>query len=1474
MRLRHKTRDNLISIVLQRFDSHAGGKQFETMTFGRPEKTAIVTIISNNYIHFARTMLQSAKHHHQDYTFYCVIVDSDQSHATALDHEFEVIHLNKLNLPLGEEFLFQYNILELNTAVKPWAIEYLLMLGHKNVVYVDPDIYFYGRMSDVQHLLSSKTDIVLTPHLLEPIADEKLPRELDIRRAGAYNFGFCAVRNSANTRNFLHWWQGKLTRGCVNDADRGLFVDQSWIDLVPGLFENVSILRNKGYNVAYWNIAQRPLVKRHDDAYFIGEEPLVFFHFSGLDLVHPETFSKHQDRFTLSTVGIAKDLVESYVKALMANGYNTFAKLSYGFKCFSNGEEIPEAFRKLYRASNILRKRMEPHPFDCASIMCELWPEISIDGVSPTNAMMALWQERRDVQFEFPMSSASSILAYYRWFTSLPTAATYYPQSVISYHKQSIERFDKKEKNQAAQPEVQMQMWRGSEKRAHSLYKHILARVPDEGGFLAYSELCKTDSGFVRAWGEIGLSAESKKKRFLWLRMLKALLFSIYIVNKRTPDPSDPHLLEQGELSSKSVIGVFPAEADVSTLGVWVTDKVVVPINARHGDRIELKGFHFPESIEKQTGGGESCIRFLVGDDEIYSAQLSAHGDFNLECLFPVSQNAGLTTLALETSKVFVPQNIGLGEDDRRLAWRLKSLSVGAKNIFDCTREETFPEEVKSTRHADVDSGNFELPQLAYSGFFQAEADSETLGVWVSANIVVPIVPLEGERIRMLGVYFPHSIAKATGNNESLIRFIVGGKELHSITLKSQGDFTVDFTLPKMSEDSSASLHIHCSNSFVPKNIGEGHDDRTLSWRLKTLTAGKITVFDCNRQNVTTSNSRFVPRMTHNPDFSGSKVKLFAFYLPQVSTVIKDETSRSDKSVGWSEVSNVMSQYTDHHQPQLPIELGFYDYRSVGVLKRQVALAKQYGVSGFCFHHLWSAENLSGDQPLNRFLADSSLDIQFCICWDTEKDSPQIRQLQRRHEVFSEDGTAFISSIAPAFDDLRYQKIDLKPILIISSNLNMADPAKTVSDLRKFAQQIGLPGLYLIAFALKNTSAWYGYGFDAVINSPQSRFGELAQKITNENELDVAKFAGRLFDYDELAKLTNNSTAPDAVNFEAVIPSWDNEVLEPGMGTSFVGATPEAYAKWLTRAVIATSQTGREEKLLFIDAWNAWNEGAHLEADQRYGYGHLHATACVLLNQLGEQNAGTIAKINSTFVKRNEAVVIAHIYYEDLIDSIFDSYLAPQATQCDLIVTVMNDVSLDSLQKIKQKFNNCFIVQTPNQGRDIRPFVIAYRLAYDLGYLYACKIHTKKSLQRHDGEEWRTQLLDSLMGSTEGVVNILKRFQADPSLGLVVSRGWLYDLSSPNMYSGNIHWLDTLLIRLSQHKMIGKYAIQFPAGSMYWFRIAALSQLREEAFVSISEFELEAGQVDGTLAHSIERIIGLLSICNDFELDILDFQGP
>jgi hypothetical protein len=657
------------------------------MSVASLQKTAIVTIVSNNYLHFARTMLQSAKQYHPDYSFFCVVVDRDLHYATELANEFEVISLERLMLPLGEEFLFQYNILELNTAVKPWAIEYLLERGYDKTIYVDPDIFFYRRMLEAEEMLSGNMDIVLTPHLLAPLTDDKQPRELDIRRAGAYNFGFCALRDSANTRNFLHWWQSKLTRDCVNDADRGLFVDQSWIDLVPGLFDNVGILRHKGYNVAYWNIAQRPLVKREGNKYFVEEDALVFFHFSGLNPANPESFSKHQDRFSLSTVGPAKNLVDAYVKDLAENGSETFSELAYGFGYFSSGEAIPEVFRKLYRISSALRDRMGPQPFVRPLVVCDFWSDISIDGVSPTNAMVALWHERRDLQFEFPMTSARSILAYYKWFVELPTAASYFSRSMITHHELFLKRCDQQMQLRARRTTT-APAGPGNEQRVRSLYAHILGRPPDEDGLLAYGEMCRTDAGFVRAWGEIGFSVESQEKRFLWLRMLKALAVSVCRLDNHATETNYAHTSISNVVGQRPLVGVFPVEPDVSTLGVWVTDRVVVPINARSGDKIRLEGIYFPESIRSQTGKCTSRITFLFGEKQIYTSVLNEHGNFTIECLVPTLEGTSPANLAIETERTFVPKNIGQGEDGRRLAWRMTLLASGNQIVFDCKTTE------------------------------------------------------------------------------------------------------------------------------------------------------------------------------------------------------------------------------------------------------------------------------------------------------------------------------------------------------------------------------------------------------------------------------------------------------------------------------------------------------------------------------------------------------------------------------------------------------------------------------------------------------------------------------------------------------------------------------------------------------------------------------------------------------------------
>lgn len=331
--------------------------------FTSSTKLAFFTVVSNNYLHFARTLLQTVSRHHPSADVYCVIVDRDLGPSLEYSDEFSVLRMEELKIPGLRYMVFQYNILELNTAVKPWAFETLLNKGYESVIYLDPDIFVYRPLSHVIDALSAGSHIVITPHLLSPIKDDKRPTELDIRRAGTYNFGFCAVRRSDNTLEFLRWWQGKLARDCIIDQDRGIFVDQSWIDLAPGLFDNVFILRNPAYNIAYWNVAQRSVKQGPDGDWTVDGEPLVFFHFSGFNPLSPEAFSKHQNRFTLSNLGPPATLARNYASALIENGAKIFSKLPYGYATFSDGAAIPDEFRRLYLQNETLREQMGDDPF-------------------------------------------------------------------------------------------------------------------------------------------------------------------------------------------------------------------------------------------------------------------------------------------------------------------------------------------------------------------------------------------------------------------------------------------------------------------------------------------------------------------------------------------------------------------------------------------------------------------------------------------------------------------------------------------------------------------------------------------------------------------------------------------------------------------------------------------------------------------------------------------------------------------------------------------------------------------------------------------------------------------------------------------------------------------------------------------------------------------------------------------------------
>lgn len=321
--------------------------------------TAVFTIIAPNRRHQARVLMRSLEVHHPEWHRHVVLIDEAGSADDA--DLFTTLPLHALGVPDVRRFTFRYTLLELSTAVKPWAFAELLGRGYDRVVYLDPDITVYSRLDELD-AVPADTLLVLTPHLTVPSDGRVSASERAVLQSGAYNLGFLAVHRHAACGRFLAWWQSKLEFDCVSEVERGLFVDQKWMDLATGLFPGVQVLRHDGYNVAYWNLRQRR-VRGDDGVWRVNDVPLRFFHFSGIDSANPDQVSVHDPALGLEDVGEARALVETYRQNTREAGSASFSGLPCAFTAFADGTRVSEAARRAYRRSDALAHAAGDDPF-------------------------------------------------------------------------------------------------------------------------------------------------------------------------------------------------------------------------------------------------------------------------------------------------------------------------------------------------------------------------------------------------------------------------------------------------------------------------------------------------------------------------------------------------------------------------------------------------------------------------------------------------------------------------------------------------------------------------------------------------------------------------------------------------------------------------------------------------------------------------------------------------------------------------------------------------------------------------------------------------------------------------------------------------------------------------------------------------------------------------------------------------------
>jgi glycosyltransferase involved in cell wall biosynthesis len=397
----------------------ADNKTFSPVTSDKGLKIGVCTIVAKNYLAHARTLMQSVKLHHPEFERFVLLSDEVENCFKPEDEDF-TIHLSAdLPIPKNSLFHLKYDVMELATAVKPYYLEQLLRSNRLDaVLYIDPDILLMDKLDPIVEALAD-ANIVLTPHLLSPLEDTKRPSELDILKSGAYNLGFLAIRNTQVVAKMLTWWQKRLYNDCISDVGKGLFVDQRWIDLVPGMYPGVCILQDPTLNVAYWNIAHIEISRRHGK-FFANNQPLRFFHFSGFNPDDPEPLSKHQNRFALEDTGDLRYLAEIYAQMLFDNGYRECRKWRYTYNFFSDGSQIPSFCRRLIRDNVEAQAELEgafTPEYDQAifDFFNEPAPKVS-DEVLVTRLVYYLYQIRNDLLLAFPAVPGSDTFNMLRWF--------------------------------------------------------------------------------------------------------------------------------------------------------------------------------------------------------------------------------------------------------------------------------------------------------------------------------------------------------------------------------------------------------------------------------------------------------------------------------------------------------------------------------------------------------------------------------------------------------------------------------------------------------------------------------------------------------------------------------------------------------------------------------------------------------------------------------------------------------------------------------------------------------------------------------------------------------------------------------------------------------------------------------------------------------------------------------------------------
>lgn len=355
-------------------------------------------------------------------------------------------------------------------------------------------------------------------------------------------------------------------------------------------------------------------------------------------------------------------------------------------------------------------------------------------------------------------------------------------------------------------------------------------------------------------------------------------------------------------------------------------------------------------------------------------------------------------------------------------------------------------------------------------------------------------------------------------------------------------------------------------------------------------------------------------------------MEIIAFYLPQFHPTPHNNEWWGEGFTEWTNVAKARKLFRSHYQPHIPADLGFYDLRIPEVREQQVKLAKEAGVTGFCYYHYWFGNGeVELEKPLQSIIDSGSPDFPICLCWANETWGKKMWNfdgsiaerivLAEQKYLGERDNVNHFNYLLKTFRDKRYIKVKGRLLFLIYKPLDFIDLQGFMAQWQRLADENGLPGFYFVGYSSninEEYSRLISLGLDSIVvcNLAEPMYRGKQRHFINKTMVHLKRLIlnrPTIIEYRKAIQYFQSQYDKDDNIYPTLIPNWDHTPRSGKGGYVFNNATPDLFEKHATSMIESIKHKDKEDQILFLKSWNEWGEGNYMEPDLKYGKGFITA---------------------------------------------------------------------------------------------------------------------------------------------------------------------------------------------------------------------------------------------------------------------------